>query len=38
MIKTAFVFGTRPECIKLAPVIRAVNEQPGMKLIVISSS
>jgi len=38
VIKTAFVFGTRPECIKLAPVIRAVDEHPGMKSIVISSS
>ena len=38
MIRTAFVFGTRPECIKLAPVIRAVDEHPGMESIVINSS
>src|SRR5687768_15137293 len=38
LIKTAFVFGTRPECIKLAPIIRAVDEHPGMESIVISSS
>lgn len=37
-IKAAFIFGTRPECIKLAPVIRAVAEQSGMEPIVISSS
>lgn len=38
LIKTAFIFGTRPECIKLAPIIRAVDEHPGMESIVISSS
>jgi len=32
------VFGTRPECIKLAPVIRAIDSRPDMESLVISSS
>jgi len=37
-VRVAFVFGTRPECIKLAPVIRAVSQHAGMEPVVISSS
>lgn len=37
-IRIAFVFGTRPECIKLAPVIRAVEAHPDMESVVICSS
>jgi UDP-N-acetylglucosamine 2-epimerase (non-hydrolysing) len=37
-VRVAFVFGTRPECIKLAPVIRAVGQHAAMEPIVISSS
>ena len=38
LLKVAVVFGTRPECIKLAPVIRAIDAHPGMKSSVIISS
>jgi len=37
-LKVTVVFGTRPECIKLAPVIRAIESHPRMESIVISSS
>jgi UDP-N-acetylglucosamine 2-epimerase (non-hydrolysing) len=37
-IKIAVIFGTRPECIKLAPVIRAIDSCPEMESLVVSSS
>lgn len=37
-IKIAVIFGTRPECIKLAPVIRAIDSCPDLESIVVSSS
>lgn len=33
----AVVFGTRPEAIKMAPVIRALREKPEVKTVVIST-
>ncbi len=36
--KISVVFGTRPECIKLAPVIRAISQRPNMVSNVIISS
>jgi UDP-N-acetylglucosamine 2-epimerase (non-hydrolysing) len=36
--KIGIVFGTRPECIKLAPVIRAISESPFLSPNVIISS
>lgn len=36
--KIAILLGTRPECIKLAPVIRAIDENPRTTSVVISSS
>lgn len=35
MIKTLFIFGTRPEAIKLAPVIITMNNNPDFKPIVV---
>jgi UDP-N-acetylglucosamine 2-epimerase (non-hydrolysing) len=36
--RVAVVFGTRPECIKLAPVIRAIDQHSDMESLVVSSS
>ena len=36
-MRVATVLGTRPEVIKLAPVIRALDEAPGVERIVVSS-
>ncbi|MEP2785069.1 MAG: UDP-N-acetylglucosamine 2-epimerase (non-hydrolyzing) [Pseudoruegeria sp.] len=37
MKNVAFIFGTRPEAIKVAPVIRAMANQPDMRPIIIST-
>ena len=37
MHRIAVVFGTRPECIKMAPVIRALDETPDVEAVMISS-
>lgn len=37
MIKTLIIFGTRPEAIKLAPVIKALNSEKGFKTFVCST-
>lgn len=36
-ISVAIVYGTRPEAIKMAPLVRAVNAAPGMSATVIVS-
>ncbi|MBE7557924.1 UDP-N-acetylglucosamine 2-epimerase (non-hydrolyzing) [bacterium] len=37
MPKVALIFGTRPECIKMAPVIKALEETDGIDVATISS-
>lgn len=37
MIKTLTIFGTRPEAIKLAPVIEALSSRPSFKSVVCST-
>jgi UDP-N-acetylglucosamine 2-epimerase (non-hydrolysing) len=34
MVKVLSVFGTRPEAVKMAPVVRALNELPGVSAMV----
>ncbi|MBP3947839.1 UDP-N-acetylglucosamine 2-epimerase (non-hydrolyzing) [Corynebacterium sp. Marseille-P3884] len=37
MLKVMVVFGTRPEAIKLAPVIRQLQESPGFSVVTVST-